>query len=143
MLLVVSEKDADAGMRRRQSRRVAGLLRQFQLLGKCFHGDRVFAFVAIRPPKQNQGVGCLCAVARRLVELQRRLEMRDGLIEAALLGTQAAKGEAGPCFQSSRLVLARKIQSLLQGTRACRRIRPAPAAYTRGQSSRWSPAFGC
>ena len=35
-LLVVAEQDADAGMRRRQSRRVAGLLRQFELLGKAF-----------------------------------------------------------------------------------------------------------
>ena len=32
----------------------------------------------------------------------------------ALLRTQAAKGEAGPCFQSNRLVLACEIQSLLK-----------------------------
>ena len=42
-------------MSRRQSRRVAGLLRQFQLLGKCFHGDRVFAFVAVRPAQAESG----------------------------------------------------------------------------------------
>ena len=113
-LLVVAEQDADAGMRRRQSRRVAGLLRQFQLLGKGLHGDCVFAFVAIRTPEQNQGVGCFYAIAGRLEKLQRRLEMRDGLIEAALLGAQAAQGEAGPCFQPNRLVLACEIQSLLK-----------------------------
>ena len=87
-------------MSRRESRRVAGLPCQFQLFGKGLHGDRVFAFLAVRPPQQNQGVRGFCPVARRLVELQRRLEMRDGLIETSRLGTQAAKGEAGPCFQS-------------------------------------------
>ena len=101
-------------MSRRQSRRVAGLLRQFQLLGKCFHGDRVFTFVAVDPRQQNQGVGCLRAVARRLVKLQRRLEMRHRFVRAALLVAQTAKGEAGSCFQSRRLVLARQIESLLQ-----------------------------
>ena len=40
--------------------------------------------------------------------------MRHRFIEAALLGAQTAKGEAGPCFQSRRLVLAGKIESLVQ-----------------------------
>jgi hypothetical protein len=57
----------------------------------AFIATDVLALVAVGPSKQDQGVGRLSAVAGRLVKLQRRLEMRDRLIERALLGTQAAK----------------------------------------------------
>ena len=77
-----------------------------KLLGEGLHRDGVFALVAVDAPKQNQRVRCLGAIARRLVEVQRGLEVRHRFIGGAVLCTQTAKRKAGPGFQTRRLVLA-------------------------------------
>jgi len=103
-LLLNAQENSHTRMRSGYLRWIAQRFGELELLLEGLEGHVIIALAAVCPPKQDQRIRGLLAIARRLIELQRIPKEGYCLIEIALLHTQAAKTQLSSCLGPARIV---------------------------------------